>query len=344
MIERQAKGIRGVTDNYISGYRDPEYHKNPTRFQDVKSACCKLSPVDQIYVPKLSFSGYEQNRFFHNSGGGAFEEVSGVTGLGRIEDGRSFVRFDFDRDGDEDLLLWNYRRNTILLLRNEVGQRSRSVTLRLQGHESNRDGIGSTIIVKAGGSVQARYLNCGEGYLSCHPPEVLVGTGSAETADIEIRWPSGKVQRFEKQATGAAYLAREDGTALERIERKTAAPIEPPAARAALLGEGDRFAVESLAKEASATVVILGSVGELDELAPLKERGCVVLVAPEDLASAADAVKGTPGRAEALPPGKLAELLGPDHVLPCILLLEKGVVRAKFIGEESGKRAAAVIK
>ena len=51
-----------------------------------------------------SFSGKERNCCFLNTRKGRFADVSSVTGLDHIDDGRTVALSDWDRDGDLDLL------------------------------------------------------------------------------------------------------------------------------------------------------------------------------------------------------------------------------------------------
>jgi hypothetical protein len=53
-----------------------------------------------------------------------------------------------------------------------------------------------------------------DSFLSSNDPRLIIGLGGAKEADIEIRWPSGKVGQFKKVVAGKFYLARE-GEALQ---------------------------------------------------------------------------------------------------------------------------------
>ena len=54
-----------------------------------------------------SFSGYERNCLFLNRAGKQFTDVSLISGLDNIADGRTFVYWDYDRDGWQDIALVN---------------------------------------------------------------------------------------------------------------------------------------------------------------------------------------------------------------------------------------------
>ena len=54
-----------------------------------------------------SFSGYERNCWFHNMGDGGFTDLSALSGLDNVADGRAHVVWHFDRDGWLDVALVN---------------------------------------------------------------------------------------------------------------------------------------------------------------------------------------------------------------------------------------------
>jgi hypothetical protein len=65
--------------------------------------------------------------------------------------------------------------------------------LKLQGTRSNRDGIGATIRI----GQQTNHMTTAVGYASSSHAGVHFGLGASErVAEIEIRWPSGAVQRI----------------------------------------------------------------------------------------------------------------------------------------------------
>jgi enediyne biosynthesis protein E4 len=61
------------------------------------------------------------------------------------------------------------------------------LTITLQGKRSNRDGFGARVQVNG----QTRFATAAGSYLSSNDKRLHFGLGSADTADIEIRWPSG---------------------------------------------------------------------------------------------------------------------------------------------------------
>src|SRR6266849_3836828 len=69
------------------------------------------------------------------------------------------------------------------------------------GTKSNRDAIGARVTVSAAGHNQLQEVRSGGGYVSQSDFRLHFGLGRATKADaVEIRWPSGLVQRLENVA------------------------------------------------------------------------------------------------------------------------------------------------
>jgi enediyne biosynthesis protein E4 len=64
------------------------------------------------------------------------------------------------------------------------------LTITLRGKRSNRDGFGARVQVNG----QTRFATAAGSYLCSNDKRLHFGLGSAETADIEIKWPSGILQ------------------------------------------------------------------------------------------------------------------------------------------------------
>ena len=97
-----------------------------------------------IFNKGFSFSGYERDALFLNREGKKFTDISGVSGIDSITDGRAAVFADFDNDGDEDVLLTTIQGPAHLLFRNNVGQDNHWLRIILEGgKETGRDAFGS---------------------------------------------------------------------------------------------------------------------------------------------------------------------------------------------------------
>ena len=102
--------------------------------------------TNRLLVSDGAQAQHERNVLLRNDGHGGFDEVSGTSGLGIDQDGRAFAVFDYDGDGDNDIVLMAPRSSPQLrLFRNDFASGNASVALRLQGTKSNRDAVGARV-------------------------------------------------------------------------------------------------------------------------------------------------------------------------------------------------------
>ena len=156
---------------------------------------------------------YEQALLLFENDGTDFRNVSATAGepfTGRYS-ARGLAAGDYDNDGDSDVLVSN-NGGPPLLLRNETSRGNHWIGLRLVATASNAEAIGAVISWHAGGARRSRYRTSGGSYLSSHDPRELLGIGSASTADwVEVRWPSGRIDRLEGVPAGSYIAIRESG-------------------------------------------------------------------------------------------------------------------------------------
>ncbi len=155
--------------------------------------------INELIRSDATWNGNERNVLYLNNQDGTFSDVSGVVGMDFIEDSRSFVLADVDHDGRLEVLLKNRNAPQIRILHNTMKECGKSIAFRLRGTKSNRDAIGASVTLEAGGKLQTKYLQAGSGFLSQHTKEIFFGIGDAEVAvRATIRWPDGFTQKFEK--------------------------------------------------------------------------------------------------------------------------------------------------
>jgi hypothetical protein len=158
--------------------------------------------------PRIKYA--QPPHMFRNNGKGTFAEVTQSLGAAMLQPrvGRAAAYGDFDNDGDLDIVMTT-NGGPAVLLRND-GVTNHSLRIRLEGTRSNRDGFGAAVRVTAGGETQSQMLRSGSSYLSQSERILTFGLGPRTQADaVEIRWPSGQVDRMSNVKAGAVVTIKE---------------------------------------------------------------------------------------------------------------------------------------
>jgi hypothetical protein len=154
-------------------------------------------PDDFIEMRNPRVKYREQLLLFRNNGKG-FENVSDQVGavFKKHFSGRGMATGDFDNDGDLDVLIANNGEPPALLV-NEGGNRNNWLGLQLIAKQSNPAAVGAVITWQSGPLKRSRLKTSGGSYLASHDPREVLGVGAATKIDfVEIRWPSGKVDKL----------------------------------------------------------------------------------------------------------------------------------------------------
>jgi hypothetical protein len=159
----------------------------------------------------MSWNGYENKVLLRNEGNGPdglprFLDVAMAVGADLLQDARGYAAFDFDHDGDLDLVLNHSEGDSgraelahARLLRNDLGSRHPWLVVEVQGTESNRDGIGAVVTVETAGRRQIRRAEAGSGYASQHSARLHFGLGGEEAIErLTVRWPSGLEETYDE--------------------------------------------------------------------------------------------------------------------------------------------------
>jgi hypothetical protein len=126
--------------------------------------------------------------------------------------GRGAAFGDVDNDGDIDVLISNSGQEPTLLI-NQVGRKRNWVSLKLIGTKSNRDAVGTRIVLETENSSQTDQVTGGGSYLSASDLRLHFGLGSSERIKaLKIRWPSG-TEEVLRDLKGNRFLTIREGAA-----------------------------------------------------------------------------------------------------------------------------------
>ncbi len=160
---------------------------------------------------------------FCNSGG-VFERctetlVGNADGPYRTR-GNGVAFGDVNQDGANDIFMslggdsWTDRQLEIdsrernaLYVRNPPAD-LQTATVSLEGTRSNRDAIGARLRVVAGAATHYYTIRSTQGFQNQNERVVIIALGAANTAELEITWPSGLVSKHTVQS-GERTLIRE---------------------------------------------------------------------------------------------------------------------------------------
>jgi hypothetical protein len=150
----------------------------------------------------LGSSYLEQRLLYHNNGNGTFRDISDRAGPGIMAAAasRGLAVGDLWNDGQQAIVINNMHSKPSLLV-NTVRSENHWVGFKTVGTRSNHDGIGAKITLHAGIRVLVDEVRSGSSYISQNDLRVHFGLGRAAKIDsVEVRWPSGIVERFSDLA------------------------------------------------------------------------------------------------------------------------------------------------
>ena len=208
-----------------------------------------------------SFSGNERDCLFLSDNGRQFRDVSALSALDSPADGRSFVIWDYDRDGWSDLAVVNSGAPRLEMYRNLLGKSALGnepqrgmVALRFVGGNrsaqpssslSSRDGYGAQAVLDLGDMKVQRELAAGEGLAAQNSSTLVIGIGARhEVQSVTVRWPSGRIQTSGSIGEGSLVTVYEDerqspngsGFQAEAYRRVLAKPKPAPPPQPAFVG------------------------------------------------------------------------------------------------------------
>jgi enediyne biosynthesis protein E4 len=197
----------GVETRFLgwgAGIFDPDNDGYPDLFWVTGSVYPEIEKI----LPSYPFKS--PRILFRNLRNGKFEELMDQAGPGvsAVHASRGCAFGDFDNDGDVDVLILNLNEPPSLL-RNDVTGNNHWIKVKLIGTKSNRSAIGARVTAHYGGKVQAQEVLSQASFYSANDLRLHFGLGTADKADLEIRWPNGTTERISNIAADRLVTIRE---------------------------------------------------------------------------------------------------------------------------------------
>jgi enediyne biosynthesis protein E4 len=154
-------------------------------------------------VDNLMANSRQHDTMFQNLDGKSLSDVTHQMGSDfafvGYQRGSAFV--DLNNDGFMDLVVTSLGERPRILINNAL-IKNHWIMFDLRGRKSNRDGIGARIkVVTGSGRSLYNHVTTSVGFMSSSDRRAHFGLGADTKLDfVEIRWPSGILQRIERPA------------------------------------------------------------------------------------------------------------------------------------------------
>jgi hypothetical protein len=157
--------------------------------------------------PKITYA--QPAHLFRNAGKARFQDLArNIPALARPVVARGAAHLDIDNDGDQDLVVTTNNGPARVLRNDSTG--GRALRLSLAGVRSNRSAVGASVRVTVGGATRTALVKTGSSYLSQSELPLTFGLGQASKVEqVEVRWPSGQVDRLGPQDAGQTLVVTE---------------------------------------------------------------------------------------------------------------------------------------
>lgn len=151
----------------------------------------------------------QQRVLYWNVRGGAFHDISAAAGPGILarHSSRGIAVADLDNDGAMEFVIVNMHEPPSLL-KNTVRPAGNWLMVRALT-ASGRDAVGARVTVTSSSGRQFEEVRSGGYHISQGDFRVHFGLGGDTEAQVEIRWPNGRIQHVGSTRANSAIVVRE---------------------------------------------------------------------------------------------------------------------------------------
>ncbi len=173
-----------------------------------------LATFRQLTLKKLQAFRNQSSRLFMNQQDGTFKEMAAAYGINDTGQGRGVSCFDYDRDGDIDIITANntgkvsFYRNTI---HSQNSPSTNFLTIKLLGNAPNHHAVGARIYLQSASGMQMREVRLENNFMSQNPMESHFGLGSdKQVKTLRIVWPDGNEAHFTNLSVNQMLVLRQE--------------------------------------------------------------------------------------------------------------------------------------
>lgn len=167
---------------YISGYGEP---MNTARYE----TDAQREASENFLISERRYTGTKPTLLINN-GSGAFSDESEKYGFRDVLDGRGVACFDYQQDGDMDIVVAPLEGSPVLY-RNNQKPENQWLALRVIGLPGNTEAFGTQVILHTAKGKQYRQVRFENNYVSRNPSQLHFGLGDLDKVEkVEIKLPA----------------------------------------------------------------------------------------------------------------------------------------------------------
>ena len=200
--------IARATVHYV-GWGDAFYDYDNNGWLDLIAVNGHVYP--QVDAANIGVHYREPGLLFVNQRDGTFLDASERVGaaLKVPRPARGLAVGDLFNDGNQEVVVENLEGEPVIF-RTKGGPQHHWIGLELAGRQGNRLALNARVKVTAGNLVQVDEVRSSGSYLSQNDLRLHFGLGDLVQADeVEVRWPSGQVEKIVKLMGDRSYCIRE---------------------------------------------------------------------------------------------------------------------------------------